>query len=77
MSGGRRRPIRETARSWISLLLTLLVVGAVSWRIHRHIPMAAGIRPILHAAAAIATVPWVLGVPGLAGGSGHIHDGGP
>ena len=54
---------------FITVVITLIVVGAILWLINRYIPMDGSIKSILNAVVVIGVIIWLLRVFGIWGGS--------
>jgi hypothetical protein len=54
---------------FITVVITLIVVGVILWLINRYIPMDGSIKSILNAVVVIGVIIWVLRVFGIWGGS--------
>ena len=59
----------------LTVVLTLIVVGALLWLINTFIPMAGSIKSILNAVVVIVVVIWLLNVFGLMHYLTNIHIG--
>lgn len=57
----------------LTVVLTLIVVGALLWLVNTYIPMQSTIRSILNAVVVIAVVLWLLYGFGLLDRSGDVH----
>jgi hypothetical protein len=54
---------------FITIVITLIVVGVILWLINRYIPMDGSIKSILNAVVVIGVIIWLLRVFGIWGGS--------
>ena len=54
---------------FITVVITLIVVGVILWLINRFIPMDGSIKSILNAVVVIGVIIWLLRVFGIWGGS--------
>jgi hypothetical protein len=54
---------------FITVVITLIVVGVILWLINRYIPMDGSIKSILKAVVVIGVIIWLLRVFGIWGGS--------
>jgi hypothetical protein len=54
---------------FITVVITLIVVGVILWLINRYIPMDGSIKSILNAVVVIGVIIWLLRVFGIWGGS--------
>ena len=59
--------------SLISVVLTLIVVGALLWLVNNFIPMAGSIKSILNVVVVVAVSLWLLYGFGVIGHSGEIR----
>ena len=57
--------------SLITLVITLIVVGALLWLLNPYIPMNGKIKKVLNIVVMVVVVLWLLNVFGL---WGHLHD---
>ena len=54
---------------FITVVITLIVVGVILWLINRYIPMDGSIKSILNAVVVIGVIIWLLRVFEIWGGS--------
>jgi len=57
--------------SLITLVITLIVVGALLWLLNPYIPMNGKIKKVLNIVVMVVVVLWLLNVFGV---WGHLHD---
>jgi ABC-type long-subunit fatty acid transport system fused permease/ATPase subunit len=58
--------------TFVSLVLTLIVVGVLLWLVNTYIPMDSKIKRILNAVVVICVVVWLLYAFGVLGRTGDI-----
>jgi len=59
--------------TFVSLVLTLIVVGVLLWLVNTYIPMDSKIKRILNAVVVICVVVWLLYAFGILGRTGDIR----
>jgi hypothetical protein len=57
---------------FITVIITLVVVGLILWLINRYIPMASSIKSILNVVVVIAVTLWLLKVFGIWGSNLNV-----